>query len=75
MPIEDAEFGARLVAFVKKDDKYHVLQSAMQMHLSRQLPRYKMPFTFLNWPEEADANMKVNRSLLAGIAKKNAGNR
>lgn len=73
VPIEDTEFGARLVAFVKKDDKYHVLQSAMQMHLSRHLPRYKIPFTFMNWPEEADANMKVNRSLLAGIAKKNTG--
>jgi len=73
VPIEDAEFGARLVAFVKKDEKYHVLQTAMQAHLARHLPKHKMPFTFLNWPDEADANMKVNRSLLAGIAKKSGG--
>lgn len=73
VPIEDAEFGARLVAFVKKDDKYHVLQSAMQAHLARNLPKYKIPFTFLPWPDDADANMKVNRNLLAGIAKKSTG--
>lgn len=73
VPIEDAEFGARLVAFVKKDEKYHVLQSAMQAHLARQLPKYKVPFTFLNWPDETDTNMKVNRSLLSGIAKKTTG--
>jgi O-succinylbenzoic acid--CoA ligase len=73
VPVEDAEFGARLVAFVKKDEKFHVLQSAMQMHLARQLPKYKVPFTFLNWPDEAETNMKVNRNLLTGIAKKGTG--
>ena len=75
VPIEDAEFGARLVAFVKKDEKFHVLQSAMQAHLARQLPKYKVPFTFLNWPDEADASMKVNRTLLSGIAKKSTGSK
>lgn len=70
--LEDAEFGARLVAFVKKDEKYHVLPSAMHAYLARNLPKYKIPFTFLPWPDEADSSMKVNRGLLADLAKKQA---
>ncbi|MDZ4858495.1 MAG: o-succinylbenzoate--CoA ligase [Candidatus Hydrogenedentes bacterium] len=70
--IEDAEFGARLVAFVKTDGNTHLLQSAMQLHLERHLPKYKVPFTFLPWPDEADANVKVNRTMLKGIAKHKA---
>jgi len=73
VPVEDAEFGSRLVAFVKKDEKYHLLPSAMQSHLARHLPKYKIPVSFLPWPDEADANMKVSRTLMAGIAQRQTG--
>lgn len=69
VPIEDAEFGARLVAFVKKAEKSQLMQSTMKMYLERQLPKYKVPLLFLPWPDEADANIKVNRALMKGIAK------
>lgn len=76
VPVDDAEFGARLAAFVRTDDKTHLLPSALSAHLARFLPKYKIPFTFFPWPgEQPDDSLKVNRGLFADLAKRGGSDR
>jgi O-succinylbenzoic acid--CoA ligase len=58
VPVEDAEFGQRPVAFVKPAADAEALRAA----LAKRLPGYKVPVAFYDWPAELDApGMKIRR--------------
>ncbi len=62
IPIEDAEYGARPVAFIKSKNKARIRARDLIEHLSGYLPKFKIPDEFYHWPwkEEQDVS-KVNR--------------
>src|SRR4029077_16530151 len=61
LPIPDAEFGERPVAFIDDETKSHTLDSIKEA-LRSQLPSFKHPVKLLPYP--SDAGMKPNLSLL-----------
>ena len=63
VPLSDAEFGKRPVAFVKPS--FDFLQ--MQQQLSPHLPKYKIPIRLLPLPEFE--GLKPNRAKLTALAK------
>ena len=61
VPVTDAEFGERPVAFVRFHGEV-VSEDAMRDQLSRHLPKYKIPVRFFAWPEEiAPSGAKPDR--------------
>ncbi len=58
VPIADAEFGARPVAFVRTTDGE---PGNLARALERTLPRFKIPVAFHRWPE-GTGGMKVDRA-------------
>jgi o-succinylbenzoate---CoA ligase len=60
VPVPDAEFGARPVAFVRT---VRVEPGGLARALKPVLPRFKIPAAFHGWPEEA-GGMKVDRASL-----------
>jgi o-succinylbenzoate---CoA ligase len=58
VPVPDAEFGARPVAFVRA---VRVEPESLARALEPVLPRFKIPAAFHGWPEEA-GGMKVDRA-------------
>jgi O-succinylbenzoic acid--CoA ligase len=64
-PVDDAEFGQRPVAFVKKEEG-----STVDLHseLEKVLPRFKIPVSFHPWPGE-DGGMKINRTHFRELAR------
>jgi o-succinylbenzoate---CoA ligase len=67
VPVADAEFGQRPVAFV---DAEGWVPEAWRDGLGRVLPRFKLPDTFYPWPDGADAGMKVSRAALCALAER-----
>ncbi|MFQ5571910.1 MAG: o-succinylbenzoate--CoA ligase, partial [Rhodothermales bacterium] len=62
VPIADATFGHRPVAFVQTSGEAPVLEE-LALHLAPVLPRFKIPTTFYAWPEAAStSDMKVDRA-------------
>jgi O-succinylbenzoic acid--CoA ligase len=60
VPVPDAEFGARPVAFVRT---VRVEAESLARVLEPVLPRFKIPAAFHGWPEEAGpGGMKVDRA-------------
>jgi len=59
VPVPDAEFGARPVAFVRSASAN--VPADLRKELERVLPRFKVPKVFHVWPENAPEDMKVNR--------------
>ncbi|MBA2694191.1 MAG: o-succinylbenzoate--CoA ligase [Rubrobacter sp.] len=57
VPISDDEFGYRPVAFVKGD----VSPEKLRASLEAALPRFAVPVAFHAWPDDAPAEMKVDR--------------
>jgi O-succinylbenzoic acid--CoA ligase len=60
VPVPDAEFGFRPVAFVRTAGGV-VEQELLSRELERTLPRFKIPVAFHGWPEEA-GGMKLDRA-------------
>lgn len=60
VPVPDAEFGARPVAFVQTTDGA-LEPPELAKKLGTALPRFKVPVAFHGWPEEAPAGMKPDR--------------
>ncbi len=68
VPVPDAEFGHRPVAFVRPGDgSAGVDGGALSAALGPMLPRFMIPVAFHPWPEE-DSGMKPDRALLARLA-------
>ncbi|MCH7504266.1 o-succinylbenzoate--CoA ligase [PVC group bacterium] len=70
VPVENAEFGWRPVAFVKMRDNVSSEEKSLDQELRRFLPGYKIPDHFLSWPENAlNPEGKPDRQKLALTAK------
>jgi O-succinylbenzoic acid--CoA ligase len=64
VPVPDAEFGYRPVAFVRGGSLRDLSRS-----LEPVLPRFKIPVAFHRWPEEVEG-MKVDRALFGERARR-----
>jgi O-succinylbenzoic acid--CoA ligase len=61
VPVPDAEFGERPVAFVLMADG-GAAPDGLASALEEELPRFKLPIAFYEWPEDADpGRAKVDR--------------
>lgn len=79
-PVEDAEYGARPVAFVRLLDMdvghFRRKEQELREALSQRLPGYKIPAAFFPWPEgPASGGPKTNRSALARLAAQEIADR
>jgi O-succinylbenzoic acid--CoA ligase len=70
VPVQNAEFGCRPVAFVRVAQTELMQPVRFQMFLEDHLPGYKVPDIFLPWPEESDErSIKANREHLRELAE------
>jgi O-succinylbenzoic acid--CoA ligase len=69
VPVPDAEFGSRPVAFVRPAAAE---PENLARALERTLPRFKIPTSFLGWPE-GDEAMKVDRASFSERARRLRG--
>ncbi|MBA2343880.1 MAG: o-succinylbenzoate--CoA ligase [Rubrobacter sp.] len=71
VPVPDAEFGERPVAFVQMKKGGGPPPQDISAELSQVLPRFKIPVSFHAWPEDAgQAGMKVDRAFFRERAKR-----
>jgi O-succinylbenzoic acid--CoA ligase len=68
VPVPDAKFGFRPVAFVRTAGGAVELE-LLSRELGRTLPRFKIPASFYGWPEEA-GGMKVDRAFFRERARR-----
>ena len=68
VPIPDAEFGFRPVAFVRTAGG-DMEPELLSRGLERTLPRFKIPVAFYGWPEEAGC-MKIDRPFFREHARR-----
>jgi o-succinylbenzoate---CoA ligase len=68
VPVPDAEFGSRPVAFLRASGGT-VEPETLAQALERTLPRFKIPVAFHGWPEEA-GGMKVDRAFFRERARR-----
>ncbi len=67
--IKDQEFGQRPAAFVKYSDSKRPTEKEIIRELEKLLPRFKIPRTFLEWPEHlADGAFKLPRAEFQKLA-------
>lgn len=71
VPVPDADFGFRPVAFLQ--GAAPPPPADIHRQLQRVLPRFMIPRTFLPWPDEAEAGLKVDRRALAARAAQRLG--
>lgn len=64
VPVPDAEFGQRPVAFVQRAASGAVPLVDLADRLRATLPGFMVPVAFYPWPEALDTGMKVNRAHL-----------
>lgn len=69
IPVEDAEFGKRPVAFVQSSDP-HLTVEALQRFLKTRLPKYKIPIALFCLPELPKKGVKVDREELVKTLKR-----
>lgn len=70
VPVEDAVFGQRPLAFVKMDGGVPE-RAALAARLEPRLPRFKIPIAFYEWPDDAPApGMKIDRAFFATYAER-----
>jgi O-succinylbenzoic acid--CoA ligase len=70
VPIEDNEFGFRPVAFVKTLGNKTLDHKGLAADLQRNLPRFKVPVAFYEWPKEEDKDrIKPDRAYLRRLAE------
>ena len=68
VPVPDAEFGERSVAFVLMTDG-SVVPGSLSSALEEGLLRFKIPVAFYEWPEDADpGRAKVDRPFFRALA-------
>ena len=65
--VQDAEFGARPVAFLKTGEDFS--ESKLQKFLEKQLAKFKVPDLFLALPELIESEIKHNRVELSRFAQ------
>ncbi|MDX1531445.1 MAG: o-succinylbenzoate--CoA ligase, partial [Rhodothermales bacterium] len=63
VPVADAEWGARPVAFVRPAKGAALEPARLRAALAEHLPRFKIPDAFYPWPED-DGRMKPDRAAL-----------
>lgn len=68
VPVSDAEFGHRPVAFVRTDGR-PVEPEELKRNLETTLPRFKIPTSFHEWPQEVEG-MKVDRAAFRESARR-----
>ena len=70
VPVPDLDFGERPVAFVLVTDG-RIASGQLSKELGDELPRFKIPVAFYEWPEDADpARVKVDRPFFRNLALK-----
>lgn len=69
VPIADAEFGHRPVAFLRTPGRKPAAK-ALALRLGEWLPKFKIPVAFHPWPEELSDTAKPNRRHAAELAAK-----
>ncbi len=68
--ISDEEFGARPAAFIKYSNGETLSQKEITALLEKELPRYKIPKSFLEWPENLDNGaLKLPRTEFLKLAE------
>ncbi len=74
VPVEDAEFGCRPVAFVKTRPEIPFASAAFANALGERLPRFKVPAAFLPWPDALERpGTKLSRKEFAAAAREALG--
>ena len=71
--IKDKEYGERPLAFVKGSNSlsFDQFSGRLKKELEKNLPHYKIPIKFLNWPRQAlNGSLKPDRQRLTRLAKK-----
>ena len=69
VPVADASFGQRPIAFVKMTGRLPARED-FAAHLEALLPRFKIPLAFYAWPgETASPGMKINRAFFRRYAE------
>jgi O-succinylbenzoic acid--CoA ligase len=70
VPVPDAEFGSRPVAFVQTAGGVTEPET-LERELGQVLPRFKIPVAFHGWPEEVGpGGMKADRRFLRTLARR-----
>ncbi|MCP4639834.1 MAG: o-succinylbenzoate--CoA ligase [bacterium] len=69
VPVDDDEFGARPVAFVRTEDSVQPDAAQLTASLEAALPRFEIPVAFHPWPERVAEGMKVNRGEFVRLAE------
>ena len=76
VPIDDEEFGFRPVAFIRTREGKHMDERDIGSHLERHLPRFMIPVSFHEWPDEVPkGRLKPDRLYLLKLAQERAGGR
>jgi O-succinylbenzoic acid--CoA ligase len=69
VPVADAEFGHRPVAFVKMQSGRRIDADFLAKNLARQIARFKIPERILPWPDDLQKNhLKIDRKHFERIA-------
>jgi O-succinylbenzoic acid--CoA ligase len=69
VPVEDQDFGARPVAFVRFNRDKAISHDEMVARLENDIPRFKIPIAFFDCPE-AKGRFKPDRKYLSRLARK-----
>jgi len=65
IPIQNAEFGFRPIAFIKTHHDSPIKREELWCHLGSKLPKFKIPEKFYEWPADPSAaNFKIDRRYL-----------
>ncbi len=63
VPQPDEKFGFRPVVFIKAKSEQRLNINRLKSYLEKFLPRFKIPETFYQWPEEIQSDgLKINRN-------------
>jgi len=73
VPVEDPDFGFRPVAFVRFRNGETVTTEEMIEKLEKELPRFKIPDAFFDWPAASAGGLKPDRKSLSESARKRLG--
>lgn len=74
VPVEDAEFGHRPVAFVRGSGEPPAATDLVSS-LEKVLPRFKVPVSFYEWPEGIAESMKPDRATLRESVRRGTARR
>ena len=70
VPIADAQFNLRPVAFIKQSDDNSLDKEDIISYLKAHLPKFKIPDTFYPWPDSGEeGKIKIDRMRFAQLAE------